>query len=399
MTRLTMLLSLSAAVTYSQQQQPLYSCMRLLESGGVACSKYQEPEEEGEHWTNVIGIGPAKSGSTSLAVLFEETNVISVGNKRKWQGDLTESAFGSELNWFKYDDKIQRGLVNLAKAYSESESGLYFEKDPMYQENCALIAAYRARSFLGPKLKLIHTSRNFIDLDGSHYLYMNLFRKGYNYSAWIDARVQALDDFLRCRKGTFDNLIVPTYDGSKVDISKLHDAAYFSWEAAMQVDSVIYEKCGSGAPEKPHSAIIRIPMSAIFMVPQLKRWMHAFPNRTNLFCLDVDARIKDPATTYVNLYKFLGFKNQDFLDERRDIQLERQHSEAKKHHVEESMFDRIVASQSEFSDNIEVLKQSVSEAQARIVDAAKRFVSCEDVRWYQDTCGYVTPGFEDVCAL
>lgn len=363
------------------------SCVEYLD-GCFGCVRSEEPNFAEKRWTTVMGIGPAKSGSTSLSDELEKSGLVVVGDR---DVDVPEKHHvSSELQWLAKDNSVRKGLKDLSKFFSPATENTvaYFEKDPQYETKHAAHAAYRARAFLGPNLKLVHTSRDFVDLDGSLYLYRKAFLNNVSYAEWVDFRIEAFNAREECREEEFSKLMVPSYNGEKTSIKDLHNPKAFSIESASLIETRLYKMCDT--VERPSNGIQDF-MHAIFMVTDLKRWMHAFGKKENFHCIDLASRARDPASVYYGLYKFLGVDDEEFLEERL-VKLSKQ-AMSEDYDMGQHTIDRLVQAHVPFVDPRFNITQSVMDSRKRVSDLGKKQVTCEDLEWYEEICGYPAPGY------
>lgn len=378
--------------------EPLYSCIWYTTKENVFECVKAEPAEltpgSQRRYTNVIGIGPPKSGTSSLGGLLTGTGIVLLGDRNvdlnPWPGVQTE------LNWLQKEPLMSQGISTLAHYYdkgaNDSTKTVFFEKDPKYFQSMAPVAAYRARAFLGPNLKVIHTTRDLLDLDGSLYLYRNTHKFNVSYREWVEHRMESFKNNIGCRNVVFDEHIVPAFDGTKVSIDNLHNSTFFSWEAASTIEAELLRRCGPGQPYRVNH--ISDTMAGIFEVSNLRRWVHAFPNyQENLHCIDVNQRANEPEAAYTALFEFIGAdltSVHDYLKQVVDEVLSR--TDSADHHPSSTTFDRVVESQRRFEGDR--AEKVVTELRQRIQEVVPEYVPCEHVHWYRMVCGYVPTGYE-----
>lgn len=403
--------------------EPLYSCMHFLNAKDdelpIGCAKAERPDFEvasTKKWTSVIGIGPAKSGTSSIGPIIKASGTVIVGNKNI---DDKNGHWQSELTWLSRESEMREGLKTLSHYFQQNVTGggntvdAYWEKDPQYFQEYAPYAAYRARTFLGPYLKLVHTSRDLLDLDGSLYLFREAFNAGVSYRTWVETRIAVFESHMQCRNATFSQLIIPSFDGAKIGIEELQNPDYFSWETASTIEAYLYRACGSGKPR--YVDHVTDSMVGIFLVPNLRRWMHAFPNRSNIFCMDVAHRIADRPKTYKRLYTFLGLEGSSVFagtednDDKHEhelteappqprLMLEPDVPDSKRlerdgvRHPDKATLDRLIESQEAFEGV--AARQVVEKLREMISELAPRYIRCDDVFWYENVCGYIPTGYE-----
>lgn len=390
----------------NEEDEYSVSCFDYVLDASFGCVKYEEPDFKEKRWTTLMGIGPAKSGTSTLSEELTRADMVGVGDL---EYEKTEKhRLQPELQWLASDESVRKGIKDLGSFFlpTKGEAVAYFEKDPQYETKHAAYAAYRARAFLGPNLKLLHTSRDFVELDGSLYLFRKAHRKGISYADWVDFRIEGFHLRQACRDREFSRLMIPAFDGSKVSIRDLHNPKAFSRESAGRIETLLYQKCDKDGPfgKSRPSVGIQDYMHAIFMIEDLKRWVQAFGKKENFHCVDLSARVKNPVAEFVAMYKFIGVDDEDFFEAKRADWMGSSGNTA--HHPppdddydeHQVMFDRLLQAQIDFVHPEANFTQAILDARKRIRDLGLSQVTCEDLAWYEDICGHPAPGYEGACA-
>lgn len=359
-----------------------FHCVRL--EGQLYCIEAEKPdlkEHPGMIWTTAYGIGPAKSGSTSLAGRLRQLqHDVSVGNKFFAEGKPGKHF---EVNYLLNNMAMRGGLGALARNFDtsffdENAPVAAYEKSP--SASAHPLVPYRARAFLSKDLKLVLTTRDVIGLDSSYYLYSEQPSHNVTYKTRVEAQVKQNADFHECRIREFRNIMLPNTQGVVPSIDVLYDGS-FSWTEAHQVDSVLYTKCS-----KPEDGIAALEPD---LIPNtLRRWMLVFPNRSNILCLDLAQREGDDADkTNIQLFNFLGID----LSERTGVGVKG----GQQHH--DTALQRIVDSQQDAGfppPPGKTWEEEVTELFALINDTVVKYVPCSNVAFFKDVCGYAPYGYD-----
>lgn len=362
-----------------------------LVSGKVRCARSESADlASSRKWPTAIGIGPEKSGSSTLDILMSKVPSVIVGRKK---GPNDEDTF--ELNWLIRPQNIKLGLANYSEYFIVDDPGNHeakkvaYEKSPQYSSHS--VVPYRARSFV-KDLKLVFTTRDMLELDASLYLYLQVDKANVSYDFWVNERIKAFARMMECRRDQFEKLMIPGSDGTKLTIDALHDSTHFSWQAASLVESAIFETCQNGAVSTFPKRSFSVPMANIFLPLSIKRWAHAFP-ADQIHCVDIKERTEDPQTSLDNFFDFVELPRVDL-----EFSIKKSNNVAE--HAE-SPFDRIVQSQLDMASrdgqgtqNKDMAEAIVKRLQQEITNTAKMYVTCEDVEKFHSVCGYRPFGYD-----
>lgn len=380
-----------------------------LSQSKMRCAAPEPPDKGLQRWPNVLGIGPAKSGSTATAALLHSLSRVTVADKNLVTHRDVPYAF--EIDWYHHPTEMSQGPSSFAK-YFANGNRIYFEKTPTYSADT--LVPYRVRAF-SHDIKLVFTTRSFIELDASLYFWRQCDSQKISYETWLSTREDAYEEWEACRTRIFRNILIPT--DRRVDVDNLQDDAFFSWEESEKIESEIHRQCGEGRPEfgerDKRRAFFTDMLKEVFVVSSLKRWAHVFPSK-NIFCLDSVNATLNPDLTQRRLFDFLGLYDEPT-------------KEPVYNHVSPPVFDRLVTSQLQFvnpnatrhglrgpqrtrsktqkkrqkehqRDRFRKAQDSVRSVvhglQERLVAIARRHTRCQDVQAFQDVCGYYPQGYE-----
>lgn len=328
----------------------------------------------------VLGIGPAKSGSTGTAALLEQISRVIVSDRTLVTGEPVQHAY--EIDWFHHGLELMDGLQTYAKYFrpSKNDTKVVFEKTPTYSADT--MVPYRVAAFLRHDLKLILTTRDFRDLDGSLYLWRRAPEANITYYDWLKTRALAYERWEMCRQREFRRMIVPpTDDTPEPDLDDIHDSAFFSFEEASRVESALHHFCGEGAHdlEDPY---FHDALKEVFVVSSLPRWLHGF-DKSNLFCIDSDKALVDEAS-YANierrLFDFLGLNKEPLRP-------------AVYFSAGEPVMKRLVRSHRAMRPKDKHVVTKIRNLRSSLTDLAMRHTKCKLVHLFNDTCGYFPAGY------
>ncbi|KAJ8603539.1 hypothetical protein CTAYLR_004874 [Chrysophaeum taylorii] len=349
-----------------------YHCVSLEIRAGsrLACGRGELPSGS-QRWPNVLGIGPAKSGSTALAHLLHSVPRVVTGNKTYATGVWEDYPY--EVAWLYRPEMVAKGLASYSKYFPPNENAVvFFEKTPKYSAHS--LVPYRARTFLSNKLKLVLTTRGLLDLDASLYLYRE---KLVTYREWFEARVRAHEAWADCRERRFRVIT-----GNTITIESLHDPDYFDWQAASGAEHDLANVCGAVASVDANVTRFRDWISEIFVVWSLRRWTLVFPHEQNFLCIDSDSIKANPEMEQSRIFDFVGLPDQKYVPAAKKVLK-----------ATRTPTDRLV--------DVQIAKgvpeDDVPLLQKALLDWGRARTRCRDVDAFKRVCGYV-PSDHDHCS-
>jgi len=150
--------------------------------------------ESSEIWSEFIGIGPARSGSSNLLWTLKRHPHIQVGEPALHNQSCCP---GSELSFFTNDTLFAKG-IEYYKGYFETRKPnvkIAGEKTPSYSDHP--MVPYRIRAMLGPNVKLLFTLRD--PLEALLSLYSLRHQEGrVNVSTWFTTLLEDQRLYEKC---------------------------------------------------------------------------------------------------------------------------------------------------------------------------------------------------------
>lgn len=345
---------------------------------GFRCTRAEVPQLNTPYapkWPTVLGIGPAKTGSSSLGHRLDTAPTVLVGHNH---------AGGIELGWLS-NQAVVNGIMGYAAHFNHSQDlspdlVQAYEKTPSYSGHP--LVPYRARAFMSTNLKLLFSTRTLFELDGSLYLFKKANLLNFTYYGWLHARIRSYDNWIECRRRVFEAIMLPASDGTVLKLDDIYNTTYFSPESTSFIEGEIYKECGTCHDDTPGSCFANI-----MIVNSLKRWIHAFPNRDNILCVDISQRIDDPVGTLQKINSFLGIH---------DDSVTPKDGERGNSHADVSTFDRIVESQIELTPerSRKEIEKEVSELRDLLLETGRKYVPCRDIEFFKEVCGYYPLGYD-----
>lgn len=130
-------------------------------------------------------------------------------------------------------------------------------------------------------------------------------------------------------------------------------------------------------------------LEGLFIAPQHKRWLHAYPDRSSYHCMDATQRMANHTDALRKVYEFLEVPAAFATHST---------NRGDPHHEEVTTEGRIAATQDIFLEPGQSALDEVRAARQLIADIVPKYVNCDDVAELKATCGYVPSGYEH-CAL
>ena len=267
--------------TVAPENTEKVNCIYL--SGELRC-QVEEPSRGSEY---VIGIGPAKTGSSALARVLDTHPDMVVGESTRHDHECC----GSELYFFVHENDYVKG-VGYYREYFEMQSGsaLVNEKTPEYSDHP--LVPYRVRASLGPDVKLIMTIRD--SLEGTASLYMH--RRTHNsqkikgarpptFVEWTQHKIELYKKYEECAKKVFGKMWLPQPSSKSPRIENWFEAT--TWQTASMIDHHLYQKCWLPVFRRSGEFDIQMGNDAAthyLYLTNLRRWKHVFGS-SNVLCV------------------------------------------------------------------------------------------------------------------
>ena len=329
-------------------------------------------------WPNMLGIGPAKSGSTITADMLSWTGKVVLGSMECCRGEtqflVKEELFGKGLSRYRdfFEEITKEGVV------------AYYDKTPSYDTD--FLVPFRALAFLGPKLKLIFTMRNPVDLDASQYFHFKVHQAKVLYSDWLRLRMRKYEELATCRSNAYGRLPrtkdpeLRRLDEKETSLRDLYNASYYSVAEAGFVEDAIARQCPDA---KEHVNMLGSQLYAA----NLRRWIRLFPSKDSLFCYSNEDLLRDRLDVKTRLFDFVGIDPKKFIAA--DKQFDPPDANRTLHRLAAATDDILAARQLETtSKNTDDIVDSILTSQQLLVDYLASHTSCSDVRRLEDICGY-----------
>ena len=326
----------------------------------------------GKRWPTLLGVGPAKSGSTIVADILEWSGRVVVGKLPCCKG---------ETNFLVNRRNFTQGLRKYADFFevpAEKVVG-YYDKTPEYAVD--YLAPFRGAAFLNPKrVRLIFTMRNHLDMDASQFFH---FKVDKNYNDWVPERIENLKVIEDCRKKTFSSLF-----SSTLSLKDLYDRSIFSVESTLRVEETIQETCGYQRNSRAN--ILR----GHFFENLIRRWTHVFPD-TDYLCVANEDLVMNPAHSMKRIYAFVGLG---------DIPVEATGSHLDPNRTLHKLVKATLRQQQTTNDeegtttqastlfNDHDIRLNTLATQKKLLDYLTQETSCHDLQLLHDVCGF-TPNY------
>lgn len=250
----------------------------------VSCFQAEE-----KPWTMLLGIGPAKTGTTAYAFFLGGHRDVAAGIGER---SNTKHCYG-ETWFFDHPEQVLEGWGRYLASFPHEAEGRKFllDKSPSY--SWTEPSAYYAGLFLsGTKTKLIFTYRDRLERDVSEFFFRK--RQGHplpTYDAYLSLRIKHFRKWSACREKAFSERL------------KANNSAYVGIESLSMADagivvSGVYERC-RGFLHKP------IPLQASLFERNLYRWALLF-GRENILCVHTEDLRADSTRFRRRVERFLN---------------------------------------------------------------------------------------------
>lgn len=269
------------------------------------------PEEQdigkGPRWSNFLGVGPVRTGSSAMFTMLEKHNGVSIGDAARGGAGCC----GSELYsfWTPTEPLAVKGGVKWYSSFFDQRIPsieMAGERTPMYSYDT--LAAYRAGAMLHRPVKLIFTIRDELESDISLYLMRGFARKfKIDYSEWIKPRVAVFQNYLQCRRDYFKTLAITNSTGGRdyLSVAEINNPAEYTWQTAGLIENFLYRKCKQGRPATRPLFEMTDFIQERLHAANLRRWIHVF-GRENLLCIQNEDMLRHPQLVQTAVTEFLG---------------------------------------------------------------------------------------------
>ncbi|CAK0912017.1 unnamed protein product [Prorocentrum cordatum] len=294
-----------------------------------------------------LGVGPGRSGSTSLISALRDHPSVIVGDARNLYilDKVRECAKGQSayVDFFTSDTKSKR------------KTHWFGEKTPMYSSH--RLVPFRARAMFGPSLKLFLTWRNPAQIFASRYLQLyeesRATLKDENFRQWADRHLDTFRGIAECRK----NLL------QKFSLTErmIYDST-FTIHATAAMEEYLVRLCGHMG-DGPHAALEGRGM--------FRRWAHVF-GKSQVLCVDVEDQNSRMNWVLDRIAAHLGVDRKGFTDQ------------PSAHKRLNASFDILARNQMRYgSQAVKEMWGSIAEIQAIDRDS----LTLEDLRLFSELCG------------
>jgi len=335
-------------------------CISLFEEQHVRC--FSTPVGGPLSVPTFLGIGPGKSGSTSLIKTLMRHPQIACGMTTR--NNISTPEVCALLK-----DPSPMYVDSYAQYFDQSLTGIVAsgEKCPRYA--ATLRVPYAARALLGPRLKLLYTWRDPAELDAS--LYLHRWREGIvrnqTYADWSAARRQAHDEWHSCRQAQLQQI----WNGSEKRSSELFldddqtDTNHIARQVAGFVEHDIVLQCGGG-----RSKYEAEPFAALLHPLSLRRWAFVF-GRKQLLCVHMLDQMFKPTSTFRKVTDFLNLEL--FANVKADGPLGASTTLARLEAMQQQTFGE---------QEIPHARRALGKVNASVT----KYVSGEDWKWFHEVC-------------
>lgn len=261
----------------------------------------------------LVGVGPAKTGSTFLFSSLDNHPNIVVGNSAVADKDCC----GSELYFFTSQFDYQDPISNLSMYFmSGSKRNVKWlaEKTPVYHHD--LLAPYKMKATIQPSsLALVFTLREPVEAHVSlffHRMYEKSMFEDWSanrtgYLAWTDQLLDIYDYYQSCARRT-RNAIFPGSD-SNSDSDGDDD---LSWVGVQYMDEALHYKCLQ--PNGIYEPYNLEGITSLLYAETLLRWRRTFPT-VRATCILHSDLVKDGEKEVERVLSMLGLKKAVHIDE------------------------------------------------------------------------------------
>ena len=247
---------------------------------------YHSEKNEQHLWPTFIGIGPAKSGSSSMHRAVASHKNVAIGELCTSPGECSP-----ELHAL---DTVGRDFLtlnavttyfNVTKLTNNKKVLAVGEKTPHYASSDS--APYIAHALLGPNLRLIYTIREPVEEDLSWYNHRHASGLDVDFPTWVNDRIEFGEAMLSCKRSAVTTFAVPRFNGTEnwLQYDDLFDADKISWQDARRLELALASKCNQKLLNKNAKFGSILEYNHFF---NLKRWLHVFGSSNFLCVQDID---------------------------------------------------------------------------------------------------------------
>jgi len=343
----------------------------------LTCTPTAPDLKEGNRWPDILGIGPAKSGSTHLSQLVMDEGIAIVGNATL--GGRT--CCGPELYWLLDEKEMSRGRHSYSKYFKTSPDfrTVFFEKTPHYSADMRV--PYRARVFLGSQVKLIFTLRPPLALDASLYMHREAYTKK-SYPEWVQERVDAYLGWIKCRKNFMQSTVTEDYHTDHITnsyLNKLLDSTSFDWRTSALIETHMSKHCAKEYDDTLNEALV---------VNGMRRWLHVYNNPEQWLCITTDM-YKQENLVLQALRNFVRHSKEQVWTARNITHRLNLHSIKEPQYEGRLMMRLMEVHKDRYPEKINELNSTISRL-GTFIDERR---GCEDHIVFLRACGFIPPGF------
>jgi len=249
--------------------------------------------ESSDIWSEFIGIGPARSGSSNLLWTLKRHPHIQVGEPALHNQSCCP---GSELSFFTNDTLFLKG-IEYYKGYFESRKPyvkIAGEKTPSYSDHP--VVPYRIRAMLGPNVKLLFTLRD--PLEALLSLFSLRHQEGrVNISTWFTTLLEDQRLYEKCLQKQLRK-VRRINEGKPLN---LHETiSKLEWHSAMMLEEIT-NVCWSRPTDMRGQ---RERLQHYIYKENLMRWRTVFGDR--VLCIWSDEFRAHGVNTLNRVLDFLG---------------------------------------------------------------------------------------------
>lgn len=244
-------------------------------------------------WSEFIGIGPARSGSSNLLWSLQLHPQIQVGFPSLHQ---QECCPGAELQFFWNDNLFVKGIEYYRGYFNPRKplTKIAGEKTPGYSDHP--LVPYRIRAMLGPKVKLLFTLRDPIEALLSLY-HLRKMHRFVTINEYFQKLINDQKVYDSCVQAQLESLLSPTASSNESYFDLLNMVDYHT---AMIFDEAIMKCWNMKTSLKWHNERLQ----HYFYKENLIRWHKVIPNQ--VLCIWSDEYRAKGLESLNRVLEFLG---------------------------------------------------------------------------------------------
>jgi hypothetical protein len=261
----------------------------------------------------LVGVGPAKTGSTYLFSSLDNHPNIVVGNSAVANKDCCGSELYFFTSHFDYHDPISNLSMYFISGTKRNVKWLA-EKTPVYHHD--LLAPYRMKATIQPSnLALVFTLREPVEAHVSlffHRMYEKSMFEDWSanrtgYLAWTDQLLDIYDYYQNCARRTRKAMSPGIGDDNGADGND-----DLSWVGVQYMDEALHYKCLQ--PSGIYEPFNLEGITSLLYAQTLLRWRRTFPTVRATCILHSDI-VKDGEKQVERVLSMLGLKKAVHIDE------------------------------------------------------------------------------------